>query len=106
MHITKRNIHAVYKYFLENGVLVVKKNLFDNKHSELDVPNYEIRKIMKKLRSKECATEIFSWQHSYYTITDEGIKYLRAVLLISENTFPETVYNTQSSKKIETVSSE
>ena len=59
------------------GVLVAKKDYNAPKHEELDVPNLEVIKAMQSLTSKGLVKTRFSWQWYYYTLTPEGVEYLR-----------------------------
>jgi small subunit ribosomal protein S10e len=59
------------------GVLVAKKDFNAPKHEDLDVPNLEVIKGMQSLTSKGFVKTRFSWQYYYYTLTDEGLDYLR-----------------------------
>jgi small subunit ribosomal protein S10e len=59
------------------GVLVAKKDFNAPKHEELDVPNLEVIKAMQSLTSKGFVKTRFSWQYYYYTLSDEGLEYLR-----------------------------
>eukprot|EP00917_Polyrhabdina_sp_WS-2016_P000006 GHVP01000010.1.p1 GENE.GHVP01000010.1~~GHVP01000010.1.p1 ORF type:complete len:103 (+),score=15.57 GHVP01000010.1:884-1192(+) len=90
MHIPKKNMLEVYTSLFESGVLIVAKNRFENVHSDLQTPNHQIKPLMRSLKSKGCVTEVFSWQYSYFTITAEGIQYLRRKLFLSDSAFPET----------------
>lgn len=62
---------------LSEGVLVAKKDYNAPKHEELDVPNLEVIKAMQSLTSKGYVKTQFSWQWYYYTLTPEGVEYLR-----------------------------
>ena len=62
---------------LSEGVLVAKKDFNASKHEELDVPNLEVIKAMQSLTSKNLVKTQFSWQWYYYTLTTEGVEYLR-----------------------------
>ena len=57
--------------------MVAPKDFNLPKHADLDVPNLEVIKIMQSLTSKGFVKTQFSWQWYYYTLTDEGIDYLR-----------------------------
>ena len=65
-----------YHYFIE-GVLVAKKDFNAPKHEELDVPNLEVIKALQSLTSRGYVKTQFSWQWYYYTLTPEGVEYLR-----------------------------
>ena len=60
-----------------DGALCAPKDYNAPKHTELEVPNLEVIKIMQSLTSKGLVKTQFSWQWYYYTLTDEGIDYLR-----------------------------
>ena len=59
------------------GVLVAKKDFNAPKHDDLDVPNLQVIKAMQSLTSKGFVKTQFSWQYYYYTLTNEGLEYLR-----------------------------
>ncbi|OIR59137.1 MAG: 40S ribosomal protein S10 [Amphiamblys sp. WSBS2006] len=99
MHIPRKNILEVYKHLFEYGVLIVKKNRFDNTHSMLEAPNYHTKYIMRSLKSREFVKEVFVWGHSYFTITDSGIAFLRQKLVLPESAFPETHLAAHQSEK-------
>lgn len=57
--------------------MVAKKDYNAPKHDDLDVPNLEVVKAMQSLTSKGYVKTQFSWQYYYYTLTNEGLEYLR-----------------------------
>jgi len=57
--------------------LVAKKDYNLAKHDDLDVPNLEVIKALQSLTSKGLVKTQFSWQYYYYTVTPEGVEYLR-----------------------------
>lgn len=70
------HFRAQYELILE-GVLVAKKDYNAPKHEELDVPNLQVIKAMQSLTSRGLVKTQFSWQWYYYTLTAEGVDYLR-----------------------------
>jgi hypothetical protein len=62
---------------LIEGVLVAKKDYNAPKHEFLDVPNLQVVKALQSLTSKGYVKTQFSWQWYYYTLTPEGVEYLR-----------------------------
>lgn len=46
---------------------------------------------MQSLTSKGYVKTQFSWQYYYYTLTDEGIEYLREFLGVPEGVVPTTL---------------
>jgi len=87
----KENIKAVYRYLLNEGVIVIKKEEQAPKHLELPIPNIQVINVLKSLKSRGCVTEQFSWSHFYYCLTDDGIIYLRKYLHLPDNVVPATV---------------
>ena len=63
--------------FILEGVLVAKKDFNAPKHEELDVPNLEVIKALQSLTSRGYVKTQFSWQWYYYSLTPEGVDYLR-----------------------------
>jgi len=61
------------------------------KHQFLEMPNLQVCKAMVSLRSRGFVKELFSWQWYYYTLTNEGIEYLRTYLHLSADTVPSTM---------------
>jgi len=91
MLVPKKHRQAVYSYLFKEGVIVVKKDPFLAKHQYLEVPNIQAMKLLQSLKSRAYVKEQFSWQHYYYTLTDEGIEYLRDYLHVSADTVPATL---------------
>ncbi|CAE7162244.1 unnamed protein product, partial [Rhizoctonia solani] len=77
MIISKQNRRTIYENIFKEGVLVAKKDYNAPKHEDLDVPNLEVIKAMQSLTSKGYVKTQFSWQYYYYTLTNEGLDYLR-----------------------------
>ena len=62
------------------------------KHNELeDIPNLHVMMVLRSLASRHYLTEIYSWRWHYYTLTNEGIEYLREVLHLPQQVFPQTL---------------
>jgi small subunit ribosomal protein S10e len=72
--------YITYLYSID-GALVAPKDFNLPKHADIDVPNLEVIKLMQSLTSKGLVKTQFSWQWYYYTLTDEGIDYLRECML-------------------------
>ena len=56
---------------------MAKKDFNASKHEELDVPNLQVIKALQSLTSKGYVKTQFSWQWYYYTLTPEGVEFLR-----------------------------
>merc|ERR1711918_205032 len=88
MFITKKNKKTVYQKLFIEGVLYTPKNKLLPSHPlfrDTGVRNIEVLNIMISLKSREYVTEDFCWQHSYWTLTDSGIEYLRGYLNMPVN---------------------
>ncbi|KAG9125684.1 hypothetical protein FRC07_006629 [Ceratobasidium sp. 392] len=90
MIITKQNRRVIYENLFKEGVLVAKKDYNAPKHEDLDVPNLQVIKAMQSLTSKGFVKTQFSWQYYYYTLTNEGLDYLREWLHLPAEIVPET----------------
>ena len=78
--ITKEQKRIVYTYLLDEGVLVVKKDVHLDKHQHLGIPNLNVICIMKTLKSKKYVNELFCWNWWYWTVSNDGVKFLREAL--------------------------
>jgi len=70
---------------------VCKKDTKKEQHEAIPVPNLHVMKLLLSLKSRSFVKETFNWQYSYYTLTDEGIAYLRDYMSIPEDTVPDTL---------------
>eukprot|EP00438_Fugacium_kawagutii_P035182 Skav232757 [mRNA] locus=scaffold1229:86865:87257:+ [translate_table: standard] len=62
------------------------------RHNELeDIPNLHVMMVLRSLASRHYLSEIYSWRWHYYTLTNEGIEYLREVLHLPQQVFPQTL---------------
>ena len=91
MLIPKQNRQAIYEYLFKEGVIVAKKDFAAPKHPDVDVPNLQVIKALQSLKSRGYVTEQFSWRHYYWTLTNEGIQYLRDFLHIPAEIVPSTL---------------
>eukprot|EP00842_Homolaphlyctis_polyrhiza_P000511 jgi/Hompol1/1460/HPOL_001879-RA len=97
MLISKDNRKKIYQNLFQEGVLVAKKDFNLPKHAELDVPNLEVLKAMQSLESRGYVKSQFSWQYYYYSLTNEGIEYLRSYLHLTAEVVPRTFLKTTKS---------
>ena len=72
------------------GVVVAKKDFDQPAHEEIDTRNLYVIKALQSLTSKGYVQTQFSWQYYYYTLTDEGVDFLRQELNIPEGILPMT----------------
>ncbi|KAJ2964859.1 hypothetical protein NQZ79_g280 [Umbelopsis isabellina] len=98
MLISKENRKLIYEAlfkgedsFFSNGVLVAPKDYNLSKHQEIDVPNLQVVKAMQSLTSRGYVKTQFSWQWYYYSLTNEGIDYLREFLHLPTEIVPATL---------------
>ncbi|KIY46231.1 40S ribosomal protein S10 [Fistulina hepatica ATCC 64428] len=90
MIISKADRRTIYEALFKEGVLVAKKDYNAPKHDDLDVPNLHLIKAMQSLTSKGFVKTQFSWQWYYYTLTPEGVDYLREYLHLPAEIVPAT----------------
>ncbi|KAL6947565.1 ribosomal 40S subunit protein S10B [Hanseniaspora osmophila] len=79
------------------GALVAKKDFNQPKHEEIDTKNLYVIKAMQSLTSKGYVKTQFSWQYYYYTLTEDGVDYLREYLNVPEHIVPGTYLHDSSS---------
>jgi len=90
MIIPKENRRKIYENLFKEGVLVAKKDFNAPKHEELDVPNLQVIKALQSLTSKGYVKTQFSWQWYYYTLTPDGVEFLREWLHLPIEIVPAT----------------
>jgi len=89
--ISKTEKRAVFNYLLREGVITVRKDSYLPKHQHLDqIPNLKVQMLVKSLKSKGYLNEVFSWNWSYYTLTNAGVAYLVKTLGVSADVVPLT----------------
>ena len=76
---------------MSEGVLVAKKDFNAPKHPDIDVPNLQVIKACQSLESRGYVKTQFSWQYYYYSLTSDGIDYLREYLHLPPEIIPTTL---------------
>ena len=71
--------------------MVAKKDFNLPKHPEVDVPNLHVIKALQSMRSRGYVKEQFAWRHYYWSLTNEGIQYLRETLNLPPEIVPTTL---------------
>ncbi|KAG5439619.1 hypothetical protein PCANB_002196 [Pneumocystis canis] len=100
MLIPKDNRKKIYQLLFKDGTLVAKKDFNAPNSLELqDIPNLHVIKACQSLTSKGYVKTQFSWQYYYYTLTNEGIDYLREWLHLPNEAIPNT-YKRQARPQI------
>lgn len=87
--IPKEDRRTIYSALFKDGTLVAKKD-FEIQHAELEVRNLYVIKAMQSLTSKGFVHTQFSWQWYFYTLTNEGLEYLREYLHLPAEIVPAT----------------
>ncbi|KAJ6016001.1 hypothetical protein N7540_010592 [Penicillium herquei] len=77
MLIPKDDRKKIHEYLFREGVLVAKKDFNLPKHGDIDTKNLYVIKALQSLTSRGYVKTQFSWQYYYYTLTPEGLDYLR-----------------------------
>jgi len=88
MYIPKKNRDVICTELFTEGVLVSKKEY--GKHMKLDVTNLEVINLMRTFKALKYVEEQFCWRHFYWVLTPAGIDYLRELLHLKANVFPNT----------------
>ncbi|CAO1618188.1 unnamed protein product [Parajaminaea phylloscopi] len=89
MIIPKNDRKLIYSALFKEGVLVAPKQ-FEIEHFELQIPNLYVVKAMQSLTSRGFVHTQFSWQWYFYTLTNEGLEYLREYLHLPAEIVPAT----------------
>jgi len=98
MLISKQNRRTIYEALFKEGVLVAPKDFNKPTHPSITtVRNLEVIKAMQSLTSKGYVKTQFSWQWYYYTLTPEGLDYLREWLYLPAEIVPQTHVKQQRS---------
>lgn len=90
MYIPTPDRRAIHEYLFKEGVCVAKKDFNQKQHEAIPVKNLYVIKAMQSLNSKGYVKTQFSWQYYYYTLTDDGVEFLREWLHLPENVIPST----------------
>ncbi|KAJ4381252.1 hypothetical protein N0V86_003601 [Didymella sp. IMI 355093] len=97
MLIPKADRKAIHEYLFREGVLVAKKDFNLPKHGDIDTKNLFVIKACQSLTSRGYVKTRFSWQYYYYTLTPEGLDYLREWLHLPAEIVPQTHIKQQRS---------
>lgn len=95
--IPKEDRKKIHEYLFREGVLVAKKDFNQPKHGEIDTKNLYVIKACQSLTSRGYLKTQFSWQWYYYTLTPEGLDYLREWLHLPAEIVPQTHVKQQRS---------
>ncbi|KAK0653216.1 40S ribosomal protein S10-A [Lasiodiplodia hormozganensis] len=95
--IPKADRKKIHEYIFREGVLVAKKDFNLPKHQDIDTKNLYVIKACQSLTSRGYLKTQFSWQWYYYTLTPEGLDYLREWLHLPAEIVPQTHIKQQRS---------
>ncbi|KAJ9623421.1 hypothetical protein H2203_005680 [Taxawa tesnikishii (nom. ined.)] len=95
--IPKEDRKKIHEYLFREGVLVAKKDFNLPKHGDIDTRNLYVVKACQSLNSRGYVKTQFSWQYYYYTLTPEGLDYLREWLHLPAEVVPATHIKQQRS---------
>uniref|UniRef100_A0A915L910 Plectin/S10 N-terminal domain-containing protein n=1 Tax=Romanomermis culicivorax TaxID=13658 RepID=A0A915L910_ROMCU len=120
MLMPKKDRVLIYEYLFKNGVCVARKDFHAAKHPDSDGPDpifddnvpgskklgsanlvripimYDRMGIcVLSLHSRGYVSEKFAWRHYYWTLTNEGITYLREFLHLPPEIVPSTLKRQQ-----------
>ncbi len=95
--IPKADRKKIHEYLFREGVLVAKKDYNLPKHNDIDTKNLYVVKACQSLTSRGYVKTQFSWQYYYYTLTPEGLDYLREWLHLPAEIVPATHIKQQRS---------
>ncbi|KAF2219556.1 Plectin/S10 domain-containing protein [Elsinoe ampelina] len=94
--IPKADRKKIHEYLFREGVLTAKKE-YEGQHGEIDTRNLYVVKAAQSLTSRGYLKTQFSWQWYYYTLTPEGLDYLREWLHLPAEIVPQTHIKQQRS---------
>ncbi|CEJ80498.1 Putative Plectin/S10 domain-containing protein [[Torrubiella] hemipterigena] len=97
MLIPKADRKKIHEYLFREGVLVAAKDFNLPKHPDIDTKNLFVIKACQSLTSRGYVKTQFSWQYYYYTLTPEGLDYLREWLHLPAEIVPATHIKQQRS---------
>merc|ERR1712224_859039 len=75
---------------LNEGVCTCKKEN-TGKHEATKLDNLKVWMVLRSMESRGFLSNVFSWQHNYFSVTSEGIEWLRQQLgIANEKVYPKT----------------
>ena len=71
VQVQKAEKKAVYRYLLQEGVIVIHKDFTTQQHKGTNVPNIHARLLLRSLKDRGLVELVFSWQYFYYFIIED-----------------------------------
>ena len=90
VQIQKSEKKAVYRYLLQEGVIVFHKDFTTQPHKGTNVANIHVRTLLRSLKDRGFVELVFNWQYFYYFLNNEGKKFLSEQLGLTEEVVPLT----------------
>ncbi|KIW06490.1 uncharacterized protein PV09_02926 [Verruconis gallopava] len=97
MLIPRADRKKIHEYLFREGVVVAPKDYNLPQHPQIETKNLYVIKALQSLNSRGYVKTQFSWQWYYYTLTPEGLDYLREWLHLPAEIVPQTHIKTQRS---------
>ena len=83
VHIKKNERNQILFSLLKDGVICVKRE-FHGLHEDTGVENLKVWMLTRSLQSKGYLEVTFSWRHLYYSLTANGINFIKETLGIKD----------------------
>jgi len=83
VHIKKNERNQILFSLLKDGVICVKRE-FHGIHEDTGVDNLKVWMLTRSLQSKGYLEVTFSWRHLYYSLTANGINFIKETLGIKD----------------------
>ncbi|KAK1772964.1 40S ribosomal protein S10 [Phialemonium atrogriseum] len=96
MLIPKADRKKIHESLFREGVLTAEKN-YEIDHAGIETKNLWVIKAMQSLDSRGYVKTRYSWRNFYYTLTPEGLDYLREWLHLPAEIVPATHIKQQRS---------
>lgn len=88
--IQKSDRKNVYRYLLQEGVIVFHKDFSEQAHKGTGVPNIQVRMMLRSLKDRGFVEVVFNWQYFYYFLNAEGKTYISEFMGLTEDVVPLT----------------
>ena len=88
--VAKSDKKTVYRYLLQEGVIVLHKDYSSQAHKGTGVANIAVRMLLRSLKDRGFVDLVFNWQYFYYFLNAEGKKYVSEYLGLTEEVVPLT----------------
>ena len=90
VQIQKADRKTVYRYLLNEGVIVIQKDYSETPHKGTEVPNIQAWMLLRSLKDRGYVDIVFNWQWFYFFLNQEGKKYISEYLGLTDEVIPLT----------------